>query len=75
MFASFDPVAIDVAAADACNKMPIIDNSLLGDHDHKHCGCDHFSNANPNTDWTACTNHAEKIGLGCTEYNLIELKL
>ena len=31
MFASFDPVALDVACADAVNRQPIIQNSLLGE--------------------------------------------
>ena len=29
MFASFDPVALDVACADACNRMPVMPGSLL----------------------------------------------
>lgn len=32
MFASFDPVALDQACADACNKMPVLTNSLLSDN-------------------------------------------
>ena len=32
MFASFDPVALDQACADACLKMPPIANSQLGDN-------------------------------------------
>lgn len=73
MFASFDPVAIDVASADECNKMPPILNSALGEaHEHTH---DHFHDINPNTDWRSCTEHAEKIGLGSSEYKLIKLKL
>ena len=31
MFASFDPVALDVACADAVNRQPAIGNSLLGE--------------------------------------------
>ena len=31
MFASFDPVALDVACADAVNAQPVIQNSKLGD--------------------------------------------
>jgi len=73
MFASFDPVAIDCASADECNKMPIIHNSILGECDHH--GHDHFGAANPNTDWKICTEHAQKIGLGTMDYKLTELKL
>ena len=34
MFASFDPVALDVACADAVNAMPVIQGSVLTDSDH-----------------------------------------
>ena len=77
MFASFDPVALDVACADACNKMPVIPGSLLDDHMHAEGACDHhdhFTNVSPNTNWKACMEHAEKIGLGSAEYELITVK-
>lgn len=35
MFASFDPVALDQACADACNAQTPMPNSLLNDHMHK----------------------------------------
>lgn len=77
MFASFDPVALDVACADACNKMPVIPGSLLDDHMHAEGACDHhdhFTNVSPNTNWKTCMEHAEKIGLGSAEYELITVK-
>ena len=77
MFASFDPVALDVACADACNKMPVISGSLLDDHMHAEGACDHhdhFTNVSPNTNWKTCMEHAEKIGLGSAEYELITVK-
>ena len=77
MFASFDPVALDVACADACNKMPVISGSLLDDHMHAEGACDHhdhFTNVSPNTNWKSCLEHAEKIGLGSAEYELITVK-
>lgn len=77
MFASFDPVALDVACADACNKMPVIPGSLLDDHMHAEGACDHhdhFTNVSPNTNWKTCIEHAEKIGLGSAEYELITVK-
>ena len=76
MFASFDPVALDVACADACNAMPAMPGSLLGEHmqaGHAAAHHDHFSNTSPGTDWRVCTRHAEKIGLGCQRYELITL--
>lgn len=69
-FASFDPVALDVACADAVNKQPVIGNSVLGDHHHIHEG-DHFHKVSPNTNWMSCIEHAEKLGLGTREYELI----
>lgn len=77
MFASFDPVALDVACADACNRQKPIENSLLGDQlkkkDHK-AHHDHFTDTTPVTDWHSCTEHAQKMGLGNIEYELIEVK-
>ena len=72
MFASFDPVALDQACADAVNRQPAIKNSLLDKHDHDHH--DHFTDVSPETNWKSCLEHAEKIGLGTREYELIEIK-
>lgn len=75
MFASFDPVALDVACADACNRQPVIAGSLL--HDNKQQGQeeghDHFHMTHPDTNWRSCVEHAEKIGLGSQEYELVEI--
>lgn len=71
MFASFDPVAIDVACADEVNKMPTNAGSLLEEHGHSHH--DHFTDVSPNTNWKSCTEHAEKIGLGSTKYTLVKI--
>ena len=76
MFASVDPVALDRACADACNKMPIMEESLLGEKTKEcHCDChhDHFHMVSPNTNWKVCLEHAEKIGLGTQNYELIKL--
>lgn len=70
-FASFDPVAIDVACADAANSLPALPDSLLGDRE-KDCG-DHFCAACPGTDWRHGMEHAEKIGLGSQKYALIKI--
>lgn len=75
MFASFDPVALDAACADAVNAQPVIQGSRLHDHAAHDCsGGDHFHITHPNTDWKVCVEHAEKIGLGSREYELIEVK-
>lgn len=75
MFASFDPVALDVACADACNKMPVLPGSLLDDQLKQHGDGhhDHFCNTFPTTNWRSCVEHAEKIGLGNQGYELITL--
>ncbi len=72
MFASFDPVALDSACADACNNAPIIPGSMLDEADDHHH--DHFTNTHPETNWRSCVNHAEEIGLGTKNYELIEVK-
>ena len=77
MFASFDPVALDQACADACLKAKPIENSQLGEHlsqEDWHCHHDHFKDSNPNIEWKATLDQAEKIGLGSREYELKILK-
>jgi uncharacterized Fe-S center protein len=72
MFASFDPVALDVACADAANHQPVTHGSLLSRMPQEHH--DHFTNAHPDTNWTSCIEHAVKIGLGSKDYELIVLR-
>lgn len=71
MFASFDPVALDKACIDAVNAAPAIQDSIWGEKEHTHG--DHFTDIHPNTDWRSQISHAEKIGLGCGEYELITI--
>lgn len=76
MFASFDPVALDQACADACNKMPAMPDSRLDDFMHEKGFCDHhdhFTNSMPDTNWEVGLEHAEKIGLGSRQYELIKV--
>ncbi|MDD5858089.1 MAG: DUF362 domain-containing protein [bacterium] len=73
MFASFDPVALDQACADAVTAQPALPNSVLFDQD---CACnegDVFKRAHPNTDWAVCLEHAEKLGLGTRAYELVKI--
>lgn len=77
MFASFDPVAIDQACVDACQKQTPIANSQLGENLAKpdwHHHHDHFLDSNPNVHWKETLEHAEKIGMGTREYELVTLK-
>ncbi len=77
MFASFDPLALDQACVDACLKATPLPGSQLADNlakadfvDHH----DHFTNSTPESEWRTCLEHAEKIGLGSREYDLIVIK-
>ena len=74
MFASFDPLALDQACVDACLKATPMPGSQLAKNmakkgfvDHH----DHFCNSTPESEWRSCLEHAEKIGLGSREYELI----
>ena len=71
MFASFDPVALDQACIDAVNAAPTIGNSAAGKCGHH--DDDHFACVHPSTDWRSQITHAENIGLGTAEYELITL--
>ena len=77
MFASFDPLALDRACVDACLKCEPMPNSLLSermsekDFVDRH---DHFENTTVNSEYKTCLEHAEKIGLGTSDYELIYVK-
>ena len=75
-FASFDPVALDRACADAVNKAPRNSNTYLTDRecDLKHHHNDYFHTMFPTTEWEACLRHANKLGLGQENYELIYVK-
>ena len=68
---------IDQACADACLNAAPIANSQLGEHLAEpgwHCHHDHFKDSNPNIEWKATLDQAEKIGLGTREYELKRIK-
>ena len=71
MFASYDPVAPDLACAQAALKQPVLSGSRLDEmpKDYE----DHFTNTHPVTNWRSQIDHGEKIGLGSTDYELIEI--
>ena len=50
-------------------------NNVLGEgHEHEDLrGCDKFHIIHPDTDWLAGLRHAEKIGLGTMEYELVKI--
>ena len=71
MFASFDPVALDQACADAVNKQPVMAGSQLDKMPKVHG--DHFKDSAPVTDWKVAIDHAVKMGIGTDQYELIEI--
>lgn len=77
MMASFDPVALDQACVDLCNQMPVTPGShlasqvaKLGEEDDNH---EHFHMNHPDAEWETCLMHAEKIGIGSREYELVRI--
>ena len=78
MLASFDPVALDQACADLVNAAPVMQNSILAEHiaadPEEAAKHDHFHNITPESEWKACLEHAEKIGMGTRSYELITVK-
>lgn len=77
MFASFDPLALDQACADACLAAAPIPGSQLA----KNMSApgfidfhDHFRNSTPESEWQTCLAHSEKIGIGSRKYELITIK-
>ena len=73
--ASFDPGALDMACADMVMAAPALPGSrICTDHSHGDLkGQDKFKLAHPDTFWQEGLKHAAKIGLGKTEYELIEV--
>lgn len=77
MFASFDPLALDQACVDACLKATPLPNSQLAEAMEKEDFCDHhdhFENTTPNSEYKTCLAHAEKIGLGTRDYEIVAVK-
>ncbi|MDD3402966.1 MAG: DUF362 domain-containing protein [Hespellia sp.] len=77
MFASFDPLALDQACADACLKATPLPDSQL-DRNMRKPGFkdlkDNFRNSTPESEWRSCMEHGEKIGLGTRTYELVDCR-
>lgn len=69
MFASTDPVALDLACAQAVNAMPVNPASVLAEHPHG----DHMEAIHPETNWRVQIEHGAKVGLGNSEHELIKI--
>ena len=71
MFASFDPVALDLACADAVNAQPIVPGSKLDKANRP--DLDNLTGSFPHTTWRTQISHGKKIGLGEDSYELIRV--
>lgn len=75
--ASFDPVALDQACADLVMAAPVMAGSVAAatrPRGHEHAdmrGVDKFDHIHPDTEWRTGLEHAEKIGLGSRQYELV----
>lgn len=74
--ASFDPVALDQACADLVIAAPALPGSSIRESDNHEDlrDKDKFKISHPDTFWQAGIKHAEKIGLGTIDYELIEVR-
>ena len=76
MFASFDPLALDQACADACLAADPLPHSQLSDNQLKPGLVDRHDRivtSTPESEWKSCLAHAEKIGHGTRSYELIRV--
>ena len=71
MFASFDPVALDLACADAVNAQVINPGSKLDKANRP--DLDNLTGSFPHTNWRSQIAHAKKIGLGEDCYELVTI--
>ena len=71
MYASFDPVAIDQACVDAANRQPVIPGSMAAKRHLDEAKHDVFKAVHPDTDWEAGLVHAEKLGVGSRNYEIV----
>lgn len=72
IFASFDPVALDKACADAVNRMPANPGTMLSQAEHIHN--DHFDDIHPSTSWKQGLEYAQSIGIGSMDYELVTVR-
>jgi uncharacterized Fe-S center protein len=71
ILASCDPVALDRASLDLINQEKGLHKSML--KSNHACGADKFKGLRPHIDGDHLLEYAEKIGLGCREYELINI--
>ena len=71
MFASFDPVALDLACAEAVIRQPVNPGSALERANRP--DLDNITGNFPHTDWRSQIAHGKKIGLGEDSYELVRI--
>ena len=81
IFASKDPVALDLCCTEMVLKQRVNMDSVLGDimkehgyNAHSCCGHDYVQMLHPTTNWKAAIEQGVKMGLGSDKYELIEVK-
>jgi uncharacterized Fe-S center protein len=78
IFCGADIVAVDRASIDAVNAAPPLAGTLgtegKGGKGAKGGKGDIFTGIHPSTDWRSQLAHAEKIGLGTQDYELVTVK-
>ncbi|VVS93214.1 DUF362 domain-containing protein [Desulfoluna spongiiphila] len=72
ILASTDPVAIDQACVDLVNAQPANPGSCLKTNTAP--GEDKFKGLHPHVDWPLQLAHAEELGLGSRDYELVKLE-
>lgn len=72
--ASFDPVALDRACVDLVTAAPSLAGSRANPEGRDALmGKDKFTHIHPDVEWRAGLEHAGKIGLGQTQYELVNV--
>ncbi len=72
ILAATDPVALDQACADLVNQTQGLPNTAM--QTGHETGGDKFRGVYPHINWETQLQHAEKVGLGTRDYQLIELE-
>ena len=71
MFASFDPVALDLACAEAVNAQSVNPGSMLDKANRQ--DLDNLTGSFPASNWRSQIAHGKKIGLGEDSYELVKI--
>ncbi len=74
ILASYDPVALDKACVDMVQRQPMVEGSLLYRNSGGRRPADMFTCTQPNTNWKSTFAHADKMGFGSSEYEIVEVK-